>query len=832
MAVRVATLGGNFSAATTWQTVSAASPWGTSTVSLTTTRLTSAVFTAPNTTSNCLGAVTWCAGMTQYRTSTYFATLQEYNGSAWVDVATASVPESTMDYTTEGVGMSTFLYFQLPTPYTYTTTTAGYYRWQFYRDASAGGNPTFRRDASSSIVSYYTIDDRTGTPAASDNLLIVSDPSNPVVVTLDGDATIGDASMPLGTSFVSTNLSNPLTIGHSGTLTWDTTQSSTLTCNGCINVRIGGGIHMGTIANPFPAAYNAKIIFVGTAIATNAGLYILTYGWHSSFANGACSFVGAPKVNRGWYASGVGTAASPLVTTTATDWSVGDQICISGSVYNQYEIRYIITKNSTSSYVVSTSVGGAEAAFTNAHSTTDLILNGTQNVSLESNAIGVPFWGNINQYIPSSVVFKNVSLKYPGGSGSSRNGWYNGTSASYGCNYDTISIIDGGFGLYPFYSYYTTRPTSKCVNAAIYRIPAALGGSTSTGAMLTLSQYAGTYSDIYCIGGNYNSLAISAYSFTVSNVYVYNAVQNYSSGYQGAGLTIAGAYGTFYNFNAQGCRTNGIAIGGTGMIVKNSHFGDLVTNNYDINPLYVGGFAQTLFDTCTFGSANLFSSPLTSITSSPYRLTVGSYISFDNCNSGNEKLTYYTKGLIQKTGTGLTDTTLSPLGQNCALIAPVNVDAGQSFEFKLLAVPNQSVSVFGKLKKNAVSTADLATVELWLPGSTVADVTYTMPNGTDWNTFALAANYTGTEYSWATVKVTCYSATTGAGFYVGDIFNGTNNITNLNLWYQAKQSDIMFEQLGDANAVWSVLTSTQTTSGTMGKKLKDGLTTNLFLGLK
>lgn len=821
MAIRPSVNGGNFSDATTWQTLTANSTAGTSTVALTNTPLSSEVFTAPNTTNACLGVVALHFGLTQYRTSTYFAKLQEYNGATWVDVATASVPESTLDYTTEGVGTTTYLYFKLPTPYTFTTTSTGYYRWQFYRDATLGGNPTFRRDSVSARVTHWTIDDRTGAPAASDFLLIVSDPNSPVDVILDGDATIGDASMPLGTAFVASTLTNPLLIGHSGNLKWDTTQSSTLTCNGCISVLYGGKFGAGTLASPFPAAYNAKLVFHGSTLANNAGFNTNTYGYHADYAE-CISFVGQPKANRGWYSSGVGTSASPLITTTATDWNVGDEICVSGNVYNQYEIRYIITKNSTSSYVLSTSVGGAEAAFTNAHTANTLILNGTHNVSIESDTISVPFWGLVSTYKPLAAPFKDMTLRYTGGSGASRNGFYNGTSAALGIYHDGVTIVDAGYGLYAFYSYYTTRTDSQCTNGAIYRMPVALGGGTSTGSMYTLSEYVGTYNNIYCIGGAYISVQISAYSITVSDIHVYNAVANYSSGYQGGALTISGAYGTFLNCSSQGCRTNGITCGGTGLIVKDSNFGTIVTNNYDINPTYQGSFLQTLFDNCNFGSANKWSSPLTDLSSSPFMLTAGSYISFDNCDGGNEKISYFPRGIVQKTGTGLDDTTLSPLGQNCGLVSPVNLVSGQSFEFKVLAVPNQSVSVFGKLKKNAVSTADVATVELWLPGSNSADVSYTMPNGTDWNTFALGTNYTGTEYSWATVKVICKSNTTGAGFYIGDIYNGTNNITNLNLWYQAKQSDIMFEQLGDANAVWSVLTSTQTTAGTMGKKLVDG----------
>jgi len=42
----------------------------------------------------------------------------------------------------------------------------------------------------------------------------------------------------------------------------------------------------------------------------------------------------------------------------------------------------------------------------------------------------------------------------------------------------------------------------------------------------------------------------------------------------------------------------------------------------------------------------------------------------------------------------------------------------------------------------------------------------------------------------------------------------------------------MFEQLGDAAAVWQVLTASLSTTGTTGVQLKKALTTGKFLGLK
>lgn len=79
---------------------------------------------------------------------------------------------------------------------------------------------------------------------------------------------------------------------------------------------------------------------------------------------------------------------------------------------------------------------------------------------------------------------------------------------------------------------------------------------------------------------------------------------------------------------------------------------------------------------------------------------------------------------------------------------------------------------------------------------------------------------------------TAKSVTVGAYCYIDDLYNGTNKITALDTWDEGMPSPIMFEQLGDAAAVWAIPTNALGTQGTTGKKLIDSLTTNKFLALK
>ena len=107
-----------------------------------------------------------------------------------------------------------------------------------------------------------------------------------------------------------------------------------------------------------------------------------------------------------------------------------------------------------------------------------------------------------------------------------------------------------------------------------------------------------------------------------------------------------------------------------------------------------------------------------------------------------------------------------------------------------------------------------------------------MPTDSNWNVFNVAALYSGTEDLYARVAITAKSTTASAHAYIDDLYNGTNAITALDVWYKGKPSPIMFEQLGDAAAVWAVATSTLTTAGTTGYLLTKLLTLAKFLGLK
>lgn len=315
------------------------------------------------------------------------------------------------------------------------------------------------------------------------------------------------------------------------------------------------------------------------------------------------------------------------------------------------------------------------------------------------------------------------------------------------------------------------------------------------------------------------SLNASVNDLTINSSTIFGNVTNVqfgSSGYNNVVFnTCVIAGGT------SGSSTTGISfLGGgnaTGIVFNECELGiadtGLTTHTSDIS-LATNTSVDALFSDCLFGSATLIANP--------GNMTLGSSVRFFRLNQVEDTHYFYKRnGIGQSTGTGLTDTTVRTADSLALRLAPTNSATGLSFEFKILARANSAVSIIGFLKKNATFGTDDLVVDLYLPGSLTSDATQTMADDTEWNVFNLYANYTGDASLYARVVITAKSATAGAYAYLDDIYNGTNSITGLDVWDQGQPSPIMFEQLGDAAAVWAISTATLTTAGTTGKTLVD-----------
>jgi len=639
-------------------TVTASSASGVGNATVSTTKRYSAVFTAPNTTNAALGVVCLMPNISAVKNLTLTVALQEYNGSTWVDKGTVAVNEANLPYDNQistGNAMTTWLYLKLTTPYVFTTTTAGYYRWSFV--STAPGVTLRYSSVGTTEIHYLSVDNRNTAIADTDDLIVIGDSVTNTKATLSvaGDYLIGSAkNMTAVPSYILWD--NALTVGSLGVVNFPITMNTSLKINGHRIILNGGEWHQGTSTNPVPVTYTSQLIWNGGTVAAPDHSYQYNYRPGENI-----SYYGAEKEQIGWYSSGTGSTATPLITAEAhSDWVVGDELWIPGAVYNQWEIRYIKTKVNDTTFTLSASLGGSESAFANAHTVNDFIQNHTHNIKIISNDAAIPWSANDFFFYPTGSVYRNVEFKHVGGTTAARQGFYPTNSARYTLNISNCSSIPSASGYYSFYTYSNIQPTAKFTDIVI-GIPAALATSKPVYA----SNYAGEHKRIYAIGGYEDSLSLGGNGISYEDIYVYNAQRRSAAGtYNYAGCTIAGNNNTWTNLYVQGCRDNAFSITGFKQRIKDGHFGDIYTNTHDINPGYIGTYQELVCDNCIFGSANLWSSDKdTSDTNSIYNNTTGSYITFANIG-GNPlyNITYTPTGDKVTCGAGLTDTTTRTTG--------------------------------------------------------------------------------------------------------------------------------------------------------------------------
>jgi hypothetical protein len=301
------------------------------------------------------------------------------------------------------------------------------------------------------------------------------------------------------------------------------------------------------------------------------------------------------------------------------------------------------------------------------------------------------------------------------------------------------------------------------------------------------------------------------------------------SGSSGGGLFLSCASTIFtsctIHHNSLGIRYN--ASGKNTFIT--CAFGTLGTNQTS-DILGTALVIENYFQSCSFGSTTLISSLSSFI--------IGSLFGFHRFNATDNDHRWYTPyGSARSTGAGLADTTVRASGGLGIRIAPENLATGFSWSFNILAKASSIVNFYGFFQKNTVFGTSVATVELFLPGSTVADASATLTNVTgSWQAVALSALYSGTTDLLATITVTGKTATAAAYLYADDFYNATpatNKIAGLETWNNGQPVSFLVDTTFDAGSVWSYaissLTDATTTGGFLATKL---LTVAKFLGLK
>lgn len=814
MAYRIANATGNFGTAATWlQGTNTPSLHASSNTTLSTSGVTSATFTAPNTSNQAVGLLVYLVAKGTATTIT--ATLQE----STVDTA------HTATITLSDVEARTWLFFKPASGYTFTTTGAGAYRWKLAVDS---GTTTTVAQASTANFAYISCDNRQTVPVSGDPTWVVgANGTTPAVVTVDGTRTCGNTGAP-----ASRSITNALYIGDNATLALDETASCTLNHNGGIFVDVGGTLSCGTVT-PLNKSYTAQII----ALSSNQGI--------AGASGGSVILQGAAKSSttlfKTTYVSGLGTAASPLVVADAVDWDVGDEIKIapgtdSGTNYNETETKFIITKNSSTSYVLSDTSGGSEAAFTYTHNTDSIIGNFQRNIIIKGSTTSI-FTG-FNMVAPPATGY--IDLDWVRFENISNQTFLGAVPTNVIYIYDKVEMdycvaIYGSAGLFSLNNISTASTRRGLMT---YNTATVAGTSIAYSNIVLNTASNVTLEDCVSFGGNGYGLGVtSSFSCTIKDCSIY-ASNNATTTYAGIALDQSGK-NQFTNVTSSANRVNGLYYNsGSANVFTDCKFGLGATNGS--NDISMGtGFSNALFEDSTFESTTLINNYL--------NMTAGSEIRFNRYQDTDNQHRWY-----DVYGHGISEETVIRSPGLSVKLVPENLATGFTWSFKVPVVQNSIAGFRGYFLKNATLGSGVVTIAMYLPGNSVGggvpDASVTLDNTTgsaftdaDEQSVAMTSTYSGDIPGAAVITINIKSNTAGAALYADDFFNAGDrtttfdSITGLNVWSDGKPLEVISPSVSSAddiaeavkNAVWG---DTDTYSaGTKGAQQKDASKAKLLL---
>lgn len=800
MAIRVANASADADTAI-WEPSLVTPVISTSTAAMTAAGLFTGTFTAPNTTGKTTGCMINIQSLPT-NGGNIVITLQE----ATLDtVCTATINNADIK-----IGWQ---YVRFATPYQWTATTAGRYRFKVANSVGTSGNVYLISAAST--VSFIDTYDSPATLGSTDNFLVAGFHNSgvtPVSVRVDGTSLVnGDGAD------TAVNITTPVSVGagiqicNGGTLSWDTAASATLQTRGSVVIHDGGTYDKrGSLSD---RTIIAKHIIDNQ---TSSGQYrIIARSGSTYLSNGYV--LGTPYAE---YVSGTGTSGSHFKVDRATDWAVGDEIIMGGDTYLQYEKRFIKTVYSSTEFQLSTTAGGAEAALTYTHTATETVANITRNsITDPSNAArGTFFYNGIS-------VAANCNLNWSRwnniaqGSGNGTLALDNSQNADFTADY--LAVVGNGGG----------NRSGIQINSVIPRtitgmvIAEVAATNTGNGALSfgSISFASTNQSLVDCILIGNTSQALLGTNLYNSNFTNLRFSANNTTG-AAAGHAIAlysSGVNTFDDCRIDSTRVQGIYLNSAyNTVFNNLRSGMIGTNTADIAAVS-GQFAEVLFANSNFNSATLVSGYL--------GMLQGSEVKFQNLNDNTSTHKWY-----KRTGIWESEpTTVRTAGSLSLVGKPEDATNGLNWSFKIPVAPTSNVAINGYIYRNATFSSGNIIVELFLPGSLIADATYTLPTTTgSWLDFSLTKYYSGTVARYATVKISGYTAAAGAYFFIDDLYDaGTGNkVAGLDLWDEGKPSEIMVVTdfssavpvLAAASAVevWDY-SDASTQAGTMGQRQVD-----------
>lgn len=762
--------------------------------------LTSAGVTAPNTTNKITGCWIWITSLPS-------------SGNYLVDVMESGVQKvsATLNFADMKLGAN---YVRFATPYQFTTVAASAYTCRVRHSGVGSGQIS---QATSSIWFEFTYDLTVATPAAAtDNVWVAGFHDSGLTakqLTLAGTSNAWGTGASINIGGNSTrDMGAAVVCGNGGTLKYDQAASTTLSILGSIYTTAGGTFDMRPGSNKsvvstliIDSASNGQQGIVSANGATG-GRFLTTGATYNIYTT---------------YASGLGTVASPMITNIPWDADVGDEIVVGGGTdYLKNEVRYIKTRNSSTSFVLSSTPGGAEAALTQTHAVGSHMNNLTRNSIIKplntargwfvnnSSSTAVSSWDYTRMEYSDSTSGKSLTLNANSLSTFDGIVLYQASITGRGC---LLLRTDGTAQTHTGITLYNMGGSNFTGQSGIS------GNGTSNKTLNWCFQYNAPSSTFSCALISWGFTSIGN---TANNCHSYggNAV-NSAAGYV-YGIFSSSA-NTFNNCTANAARQNAVYFSSAiGNVFNNCSFGGIATNTNDVFAV-TGTLNQNYFNTCSFGSAILHSNYLNQLDTSIAK--------FQNMDGNTSKHRWYTNyGSWWSAGSGLTDTTVRTASSLSLVSKPENATTGSSWTFKVPANPTSQVGIFGYVYRNATFSSGTLKVELFLPGTLLTatpDATYTFPTTTlAWLPFNISAYYSGSVARYAIVRITGVTATAGAYFFVDDLYDaGTGNkVAGLDLWDEGQPSQIMVQSDFSVvpSAVWGY-SDANTLANTMGQRQVD-----------
>lgn len=783
-------------------------------VAVTTGGIFSATFTAPNTTNACTGV--WIFFNAVASTGNITLTLQE----SIVDKVSATINLADMK--------AGYNYVRFGTPYVFTTIAAGAYRFKANNTSTNSGS--LRIGASGFM---YSATYNTATTLGSTDDLWVGGFNNsgltPMTCTLSGTLSLGSGTDKTMTTATNATVGAGITIGNGGTVRPDDTVNTTVTLRGSTLQTLGGTLAWQ--ANTSDKTKIAKLIF---DCETANGNYLICNA--SGIYGGIFLIEGANYDRINTYVSGLGTAASPFIVSTPWDADVGDEILVAGGTdYLKNEVRFIKTKNSSTSFVLSTTPGGAEAALTQTHAVGSHVGNMASNCIVTSLTTTRGYYISNATTNPTYSSLNNSRLEYTSGaSGHGVNVEAGTTTLDAYATCNNMVVYQNSLGNRTAITFQATN-VSQTINGIITYNTLATNGAGAGSLGLVQCSNKVFNNCLFANGANSNTGGVllgvsnSSTNNTFNNVHMYGG--NSSGSGSNSALYINSAGNTFNDCSINATRVQGILLaGGTGNNFNSFNSGNIATNTIDITTSTATLNTAVFYDS-NFGSATLISNYLNSLT--------GSDIAFQNMDANTSKHRWYTNtGWFSSAGAGLADTTVRTATSLALAIKPQNNTLGAELFFKVPANAMTQVTISGYLYRNATFSSGTLKVDLFLPGTLLTDTpddTQIMPTTTGaWLPFNLSAYYSANDSRYAIVRVTAITATVGAYAFMDDLYDaGTSNkVAGLDVWDEGHISPIMVANDFSvvASTVWGY-PDTNTQAGTMGQRQVDAVDNQILPNL-